>query len=181
MKYLRVFKTVDQYREYCKSNDVWLPRVSYVVESYIDTDGTTNIGLNEPADFQNASEGLTWDKFLDSSVAWDTTIMERTKGFVDWRILKTEFMRVANGGICYLTDTTNVLAPGTPSEDASAWLEEISYDSSTDTHYMRLCIRTKSEADSTVCYINNEIDNDTSTLTPMYVEKVHAYPFDYES
>lgn len=183
MKYLRVFKTPTQYKNYCTGGDVWLPRVSYVVTDYLDTDGTTDINFNEPGDFKDVSQGRTWAQFLDSSVAWDKTIMERTKGYVDWRILHTEFMRVANGGVCYLTDTNRVVSPGTPSDDASAYLEFISYDASTDTSYMRLVISTKNATDSTVCYVENSTTTDASGnefLVPQYVEKIHAYNADFE-
>lgn len=182
MKYLRVFKTESQYKAYCKGNDVWLPRIAYVVTDYKNSDGTTSTGAvtTAPDDYDSAShDGMTWAQYIDSSISWDKTIMDRTSGWVDWRVLNTEFMRVANGGVCYLTDTNKVVAPGTQSDDASAWLEVISYDPSTDTSYCRLCISTKNSTDSTVCYMENTFDSSMINMTPVYVEKVHAYNYDF--
>lgn len=181
MKYLRVFKTEAQYKAYCKGNDVWLPRVAYVVTDYKNPNGNSTGGTGTaPSDYDTTlNHNLTWAQYIDSSVSWDASIMSRTTGYVDWRVLHTEFMRVANGGTCYLTDTNKVVAPGTPTEDASAWLEVISYDPSTDTSYCVLHIRSKSESAATACSVTPVVDNDTSMLVADYKEKIHAYNYDF--
>ena len=74
MRYLRKFKTTTEYHEYLSGSDVWLPRVSYIV----------NGG-------DHVNNGKTKDD--DDGPSW-----------IDFSRLGTEFIQVANEGTMYFTD-----------------------------------------------------------------------------
>lgn len=190
MRYLRVFKTPDEYTKYLNSGDIWLPRVSYVVEKYVDADGNEVTASRGTAPGRWTSDLASWQAYVDSSVAWDPTVMgtgadpndEYTKGYIDWAVLYTKFMEVANGGILYVKDTSAIVGPQT--DDISAWIREdssqiavldasgniIGYDE-VITH--TLCFGSKTFDDASLCFMDvSVVDASTGEVVIRYWDKI---------
>lgn len=74
MKYLKKFKNQTAYQQYISADDIWLPRVSWIL----------NKGDTTPT---------TQNKYSDNGPSR-----------VEYSRLGTEFIQVANGGIMYFTD-----------------------------------------------------------------------------
>lgn len=196
MRYLRVFKTQQEYDKYLKSGDVWLPRVSYIVSQYVNEDGTTVDASRNVAPGRWKGTLAEWQAYVDSSVAWDPSIMgngkdvydEYTKGVIDWAVLYTKFMEVANGGIMYVKDTSAIVGPQT--DDISAWIREDTsavpvLDSSGNVMLddegnemtenvvsYTLCFGSKSYEDASLCFMDvSVVDASTGEVVIRYWDK----------
>lgn len=196
MRYLRVFKTPDEYNKYLRSGDVWLPRVSYIVNEYVNADGTKVPASRNTAPGRWTGDLASWQKYVDSSIAWEPAVMgdgqdpndEFTVGTIDWAVLYTKFMEVANGGILYIKDTSAIIGPQT--DDISAWVREDAsavavLDSSgnpqkdasgniiTENVYTyTLCFGSKSYDDASLCFMDvSVVDVSTGEVVIRYWDK----------
>jgi hypothetical protein len=116
MWHLKKFTDNAEYREYISSDQVWLPRVAYILNSHVES--LDNKG--------NDANGATddWDNTPD-------TVNNLPKGgnngrWIDYILLKKHFIEVANNGTMYFTDIQDVstydalIARGESAADASA-------------------------------------------------------------
>ena len=92
---LKKFTNNAAYANYLKGDDVWLPRVAYILNSH-----TENI---DPATYKDRNaEQADWSTQADS-----TTGLARggdNKRWVDFTQLGNHFIEVANGGTMYFKD-----------------------------------------------------------------------------
>ena len=103
MWYIKKFKNNDEYAEYLNSEDVWVPRVSYILNDHIEVFQPTD--TFDPYNGNDASMGEDdWSTLED-------TIHHLPKGgdhkrWVDYTKFGVHFIEIVNG-IMYFNDKTD--------------------------------------------------------------------------
>jgi len=94
MWHLKKFANNAVYKEYMSSDDIWLPRVAYILNGHtenIDSSGwDTNRGAN---DWSNSSDNVN-----------NLPLGGDNKRWVDYIQMGTHFIELANNGILYFKD-----------------------------------------------------------------------------
>ena len=116
MWHLKKFANNAAYKEYMSSDDIWLPRVAYILNNHtesIDSSGwDTNRGASD------------WSNVADSSTG--LPLGGDNKRWVDIIQMGKHFIEMANNGVMYFKDIQDVslyeqlIANGSTAEDASA-------------------------------------------------------------
>lgn len=105
---LKKFTNNAAYANYLKGDDVWLPRVAYILNGH-----TEDI---DPATFRDRNETQAdWSTAADS-----TTGLARggdNKRWVDFTVLGNHFIEVANNGIMYFKDIQDPSLAGDDSQN----------------------------------------------------------------
>ena len=116
MWHLKKFANNAAYKEYMSSDEIWLPRVAYILNGHEENIDSSGWDIN-----RNLKD---WSNTADTSLG--LPLGGDDKRWVDYIQMGAHFIEMANGGILYFKDIQDVslydslIAGGSSPEDASA-------------------------------------------------------------